>query len=108
IGNGAFEGCTSLTSVIIPDGVTSIGSSTFEGCTNLTSVTIPGSVTEIGWQAFYRCTSLESVTYGGTKEQWASMEKGASIFSSTKVKDITDKDGNPFKVDTSGKITESN
>ena len=59
---GSFSGCTSLTSITIPEGVTSIGTSAFEGCTSLTSVTIPDSVTSIGYYAFYGCNSLTSVT----------------------------------------------
>ncbi len=62
IGNYAFNGCKSLTSITIPDNVTSIESSAFSGCSSLTSVTIPNSVTEIGSDAFYRCTSLSSIT----------------------------------------------
>ena len=62
IGEQAFMGCTSLTSVTIPDGVTSIGSSAFDDCRSLTSVTIPDSVTSIGKQAFDYCISLTSVT----------------------------------------------
>ena len=55
IGYSAFEGCTSLTSVTIPNSVTSIGSYAFYGCTSLTSVTIPDSVTSIGGWAFEDC-----------------------------------------------------
>ena len=62
IGDDAFEDCTSLTSITIPDSVTKIGYSAFRNCTSLTSVTIPDSVTEIGGSAFYGCTSLTSVT----------------------------------------------
>ena len=62
IGNNAFEGCTGLTSIEIPNSVTSIGKSAFQNCTGLTSVTIPNSVTSIGWYAFYGCSSLTSVT----------------------------------------------
>ena len=62
IGNSAFLGCTSLTSVTIGNSVTSIGIETFWGCTGLTSVTIPGSVTSIGERAFSGCSSLESIT----------------------------------------------
>ena len=62
IGGGVFEYCTSLISVTIPNSVTSIGDSAFFGCTSLTSVTIPNSVTSIGDSAFFGCTSLTSVT----------------------------------------------
>jgi len=62
IGEGAFEGCTSLTSVTSGTGVTSIGDSAFDGCTGLTSVTIPNSVTSIGNWVFEGCTGLTSVT----------------------------------------------
>ena len=62
IGNTAFDNCTSLTSVTIPDSVTSIGSRAFSRCTSLTSITIPDSVTSIGGYAFRDCTSLTSIT----------------------------------------------
>ena len=55
IGDNAFYGCASLTSVTIPESVTEIGYSAFEGCANLTSVTIPGSVKEIGKYVFQGC-----------------------------------------------------
>ena len=66
IGDSAFYGCTSLTSVTIGNSVTSIGESAFKNCTGLTSVTIPDSVTSIGDSAFYGCTSLTSVTIGNS------------------------------------------
>ena len=62
IGNGAFWGCTGLTSITIPNSVTSIGGEAFRGCTGLTSITIPNSVTSIGDYAFYKCTGLTSIT----------------------------------------------
>ena len=61
IGDGAFWGCRSLTSVVIPEGVTSIGDSAFAGCSSLTSIVIPEGVTYIGREAFRYCSSLTSV-----------------------------------------------
>ncbi len=57
----SFYNCTSLTSVTIPDSVTSIGASAFYGCTSLASITIPDSIERIGDEAFYNCTSLTSI-----------------------------------------------
>lgn len=60
----AFAYCDNLTTVTIPDGVTTIGDSAFEACTSLTSVTIPDGVTTIGNSAFFYCTSLTTMTIG--------------------------------------------
>ena len=57
----AFSDCTGLTSITIPNSVTSIGYGAFSGCTSLTSITIPNSVTSIGYGAFLGCTSLTSI-----------------------------------------------
>ena len=62
IGNGAFQTCTSLTSVTIPNSVTTIRSNAFASCSRLTSVTIPSGVTSIGGYTFQNCTSLTSIT----------------------------------------------
>ena len=65
IGAYAFQNCIGITSVNIPDRVTSIGSIAFSGCTSLTSITIPDSVISIGTGAFNACTSLTSVIFEG-------------------------------------------
>ena len=62
IGNYAFEACSGLTSVIIPNSITWIDGRAFYGCSCLTTVTIPNSVTSIGNNAFYNCSGLTSVT----------------------------------------------
>ncbi len=59
--HGFFEGCISLESITIPDGVTSIGNEAFYYCISLESIIIPDSVTSIGNAAFRDCTSLESI-----------------------------------------------
>ncbi|MBO5124726.1 MAG: leucine-rich repeat protein [Spirochaetaceae bacterium] len=63
IGEAAFSGCSSLTSITIPsEGVKSIGNGAFDGCKSLTSISIPSSVTSIGETAFFGCSSLTSIT----------------------------------------------
>ena len=61
IGDGAFRNCTTITSISIPDSVTTIGASVFYGCTSLENVTIPDSITKIGEGSFMRCSSLETI-----------------------------------------------
>ena len=61
IGSYAFNSCSSLSSVTIPDSVTSIARFAFGYCSSLTSVTIPDSVTSIGQDAFWDCSNLMSV-----------------------------------------------
>ena len=63
IGSTAFFGCSSLTSITIPESVTSIGNSAFSSCSSLTSIVIPNSVMNIGDNAFSYCSALTSPVY---------------------------------------------
>ena len=69
IGDDAFSYCNGLTSIEIPEGVTSIGSYTFSD-SSLTSITIPASVESIGYSSFSDCRGLKDIYYTGTQEQW--------------------------------------
>lgn len=61
IGNSAFSGCGNLIHANLPNSLTSIGDYAFDGCSSLSSITIPNSVNNIGEFAFYDCNSLTSV-----------------------------------------------
>lgn len=61
IADGAFSGKDTITSVKMPETVTTIGANAFSGCSSLTSVNIPDAVTTLGASAFYACTSLASI-----------------------------------------------
>ena len=91
-------------SVTVPAGVTEIAGrvsaglkkifgGAFEDCTSLTSVSIPAGVRKIGWKAFEGCTSLKEIRYGGTKEQWAAMEKDSDLCSNIPAGKIICTDG---------------
>ena len=65
-----FQDCTSLTSITIPDSITTIGNYAFSGCTALTSITIPSSVTKIGANAF-KDSGITSITLNtGAEKGW--------------------------------------
>jgi uncharacterized repeat protein (TIGR02543 family) len=66
IGQRAFYNCTGLTSVSIPNSVTTIGYESFEGCRGLTSITIPNSVTTIGYDAFGACNLKKLILADGS------------------------------------------
>ena len=73
IGAEAFDGCTSLTSITIPNSVTEIGWYAFDGCTSLTSITIPNSVTWISDDAFLGCTSLTAINVATGNQNYVSV-----------------------------------
>ena len=66
----AFFGCQSLTNITIPASVKSIGTEAFYDCSSLTSIVLPDSVTSIEWWAFCGCKSLTDITFQGTIAQW--------------------------------------
>ena len=93
IGKNAFFNCTSLTSVVIPNSVTSIGDYAFFYCKNIVSITIPDSVTSIGQSAFYNCKSLSTITYTGTVAQWKAITRGTNWHKNVTAANVTCSDG---------------
>ena len=98
IGDNAFEDCSSLTSVTIPNSVTSIGKSVFYYCKNLKSVTIPNSVTSIGDSAFVCCSALTSVAIptSVTSIGWGAFRDCSSLTSVTIPNSVTSIGGDAF------------
>ena len=94
----AFNGDTTITEAVIPEGVTTIGSNAFKDCTNLKKVTIPDNVTTIGREAFYGCKALTSIEIPDTVTEIASGAfNGCSSLQSIKIPDsVTKIDGKTF------------
>lgn len=78
IGSSAFDGCNELTSVVIPDGITTIGEMAFCG-SGLTSLEIPRSVTAIGDKAFINCSSLTSIVVDKDNPKYESRDNCNAI-----------------------------
>lgn len=78
IHDSAFAYCSSLTNISIPNSVTAIGSFAFDGCASLKSITLPSSLRTIGNSAFAGCPSSMTVTYPGSKTQWDAITKGSN------------------------------
>ncbi len=85
IGVEAFRGCTSLTSIAIPSQVTSIPAYAFSGCTKLETVTIPEGVSSIGDFAFQNCASLTAITL---PEKLTAINTG-TFFGCSKLSELT-------------------
>lgn len=75
IGEKAFENCTALQSVVLPEGLERVDLWAFRGCTNLQSVTFPKSMKEIAIEAFKGCQNLKEVTLNGIKNIYNSAFK---------------------------------
>ena len=78
IPDAAFVNCSQLTNISIPNSVTYIGYSAFNSCTSLKSITLPSSLSTIGNSAFAGCPSSMTVTYPGSKTQWDAIAKGSN------------------------------
>lgn len=72
---GAFEGCTTLTSITIPDSVTTLYQYAFYGCSSLASVTLSTNLEQIDYQSFVGCTSLTEITIPASVQSF-----GDSVF----------------------------
>ena len=71
---GSFSNYSNMTSITIPESVTSIGYSAFYNCTGLTSITIPNSVTSIGYWAFSGCSGLTSINVDANNPNYSSQD----------------------------------
>ena len=98
IGDSAFSGCYSLSEIVIPSSVTNIGDWAFSGCDSLSEIVIPTSVTSIGDHAFSGCASLSEIvipssvtSIGDSAFSWCSSLKYISI-----PKSVICLNGNPF------------
>ena len=91
IGEGAFAACSGLTSITLPSGVTSIGDMTFYACRGLTSITLPSGLTEIGDNAFQYCSGLTSITLPSsvTEIGWGAFEGCSGLTSITLPSGVT-------------------
>lgn len=71
-----LEGCEHIPNpLVLPSNIKEIGNFAFYNRSGLTSVTIPDSVTSIGFSAFESCSRLTRIDFGGTKSQWRAIEK---------------------------------
>lgn len=75
IGSYAFAYCKKLTNMIIPEGVTSIENGMFWYCEKLESITIPSGITNIGAFAFAECNALKTINFQGTEAEWRAIQK---------------------------------
>ena len=75
IADYAFYYCIKLTSITLPDSVTSIGSGAFDSCVGLTSISIPDSVTSIEREVFEGCENLTDIHFTGLVREWRAIKK---------------------------------
>ncbi len=99
IAGRAFSRCTDLTSITIPDGVTSIGWGAFYGCSGLTSITLPDSVTSIGSNAFSKCSENLVIAAGNQYVENYCKENGIKTATRIVIDSKTVASGYSFTVD---------
>ena len=92
----AFDGCTGLASIEIPNSMNNIGEGAFQGCSNLYSITIPNSVKSIGTNAFSGCTNITKLSIGiATIGTW--FQENTKLSSVTMTDGVTSIGNNAFK-----------
>ena len=98
IGIGAFFNCSSLSKIVIPDSVTSIGGAAFFICGSLSCIVIPDSVTSIGHSVFRACSSLSEIVIPSSVTSIGSGAFGgcASLQYLSIPKSVICLNGNPF------------
>lgn len=98
IGLDAFWECSSLTSVTIPETVTSIGGEAFGRCTSLVSITLPNSIQNIKYNAFCDCSSLKSINIpeSVTNIEWSAFSGCSALTSITIPASVTSIDRGTF------------
>lgn len=104
IGENAFYGCSALTSITLSSQLTAIGRKTFQGCTSLSSITIPDGVTTIGGEAFRGCSSLSSIMIPSSVTTMG----GAAFSGCSDLQMVTSEISTPFVVDIFGGSNASN
>ena len=85
IGMMAFNGCSKLRKVVLPDTVTEIGNAAFSGCMELSGFHLGAGVTRLGDGSFNTCPNLSQITYGGTAAEFASIINTDALNGITKV-----------------------
>lgn len=85
INREAFEGCTSLKNVTLPQTLKTIGGEAFRGCSKLRAIEIPDSVTSVAYRAFMDCLQLKQATIGGSIQEWPEDWGDSSVFANCPV-----------------------
>ena len=94
IGNNAFQGCTSIKKIVLPETLTAIGNEAFKGCSQLREMIIPDAVETVGFRAFADCLQLQKLVVGASVTKWQKDWGDSSAFGNCPaLKDVTVKAG---------------